>query len=284
MRQITYDEAYYLYALAYLGLMDEFKFEVMQKVNSSSEADAIYGELRKSFDDTSELLNMLAPKFAGHVNYAGAKAENLFEANKKLIGYLYELYDSDKLSAEEIAEGLSKIAPVSECYVFVMIGKCYSDVKAGKCDKRDFDRAMRSFLSKGEFNCRPWNVSLYKDRTDPDTGLKLGSAAHPSMGLLDRIMRAYWPHEIELVHCGGPVQMCVFWMEYRYLPSDYMICIECERSIVTVTVTNSEGKRFIPTSFYPEANYYHSVSKDNDLKQLIFLTHKAITSGETDFR
>ena len=137
MRQITYDEAYYLYALAYLGLMDEFKFEVMQKVNSSRETDAIYGELSKSFDDTSELLNMLAPKFAGHVNYAGAKAENLFEANKKLIGYLYELYDSDKLSAEEIAEGLSKIAPVSECYVFGMIGKCYSDVKAGRCDRKD---------------------------------------------------------------------------------------------------------------------------------------------------
>lgn len=284
MKNMTYDEAYYLYALIILGFTDEFKFEVMQKVNSSRITDEIYNELHMNFNDSEKLCNLLAPKFNGHVHYAGEKSENLFEANRRLIGFMHELYNADKISEEEIAEGLKKIAPVSGCYVFEVIGNCYSEVKSGNCDLQEFRRSMRSFLSKGNFKCQQWDVNLYLDKLEPDSALKLGSSVKPSMSLTDRLMKNYWPKEIRLIHCSGPEQMNVFRMEYRYLPADFTIRIECERSIVNVFITNKEGKVFRPERYYPEANRCHYESNEDDLKQLIRLTHKAITEGATEFK
>lgn len=284
MKNMTYDEAYYLYALIYLGFMDEFKFEVMQKVNSSRITDAIYDELHTSFNDSEKLLKLLESRFKGHVHYAGEKAENLFESNRRLVGYMNELYTADKISEEEIAEALDKIAPVSKCYVFETIGKCYSEVKSGRCDLLEFQSSMRTFLRKGHFKCQQWDAGFYKDKLDPDSALKLGSSIEPSMSLIDRLMKTCWPKEIRLIHCGGPVQMCVFWMEYRYFPADYTIKIECERGIITVCIENKEGKTFRPELFYPEANYCHWQSKAEDVKHLISLTYKAITEGGIEFK
>lgn len=276
MKNMTYDEAYYLYALVFLGFMDEFKFEVMQKVNSSRSTDEIYDELHTSFNDSEKLINLLAPKFKGHVHYSGEKSENLFDANYRLISYMHSLFNADKISEEEIAEDLKKITPVSKCYVFEVIGKCYSEVKSGRCDLQEFRRGMRSFLSKGSFKCQQWDVNLYVDRSDPDTALKLGSSAKPSMSQIDGLMKTCWPKEIRLIHCSGPTQMCFFRMEYRYLPSGYTIRIECERSVVNVYITNNEGKVFSPERIYQEANHCHYESNEEDLKQLIRLTYKAI--------
>ena len=154
MKNMTYDEAYYLYALICLGFTDEFKFEVMQKVNSSRQTDPVYDELHKAFNDKETIMELLAPRFEGHVHYAGQSAENLFDANIRLLEYIHELYRSDKISLEEIAGHLKNIAPVSGCYVFDTIGNCYSEVISGRCDSGDFQHAMRSFLDKGTFIVR----------------------------------------------------------------------------------------------------------------------------------
>lgn len=88
---------------------------------------------------------------------------------------------------------------------------------------------------------------------------------------------------IELENYYGPVQMDVWKLEYSYLVENYKICIECERGIVTITVSNDAGERFYPSLIYSEADYYHFADNKNDVFQLIDLTYKAITKKEIIF-
>ena len=49
------------------------------------------------------------------------------------------------------------------------------------------------------------------------------------MKQFDNIMRTTFGEKIELVSYYGPVQMCVFGLEYKYLPLSYTIKAECAR-------------------------------------------------------
>lgn len=77
--------------------------------------------------------------------------------------------------------------------------------------------------------------------------------------------------------------MCVFYLEYIYLPLKYKIVIECERGVITICVTNEEGKRFSPWMIYPGANYYHYEDRISDVEELVKLTHQAIRKKEIIF-
>lgn len=109
------------------------------------------------------------------------------------------------------------------------------------------------------------------------------SKAHLGMNSADELMRVYFEEEIMLVNYWGPVQMCVFYLEYIYLPLNYKIVIECERGYITIKVINKEGLIFSPWMIYPDANYYHYEDRITDVKELVELTHQAIVKEEIVF-
>jgi hypothetical protein len=88
---------------------------------------------------------------------------------------------------------------------------------------------------------------------------------------------------VTLVKYWGPVQMCVFYLEYDYTPNQYKIIIECERGFITISVINQKGDHFSPWMIYPESRYYHFEDVDKDIYQLISLTHQAILKNDIEF-
>jgi hypothetical protein len=109
------------------------------------------------------------------------------------------------------------------------------------------------------------------------------SAGHPGMSRADRLMRQYFGASVELVKYWGPEQMCVFYLEYKYIPLDYKIIIECERGFIIISVTNQIGEKFSPWMIYPEADYSHYEDKAEDVLQLVRLTYQAIDKKEISF-
>ncbi len=88
---------------------------------------------------------------------------------------------------------------------------------------------------------------------------------------------------VVLTKYWGPVQMCVYYLEYDYMPKNYKIILECERGIITIKVSNQYKNEFSPWMVYPEFRYFHYQDVDKDIKQLIDLTYIAINNNETKF-
>ena len=130
---------------------------------------------------------------------------------------------------------------------------------------------------------RSGNVKGIAENSTVQEALAEGAAKKPSMGMIDRLMKEYFGDSVKLVSCGGPFQMCVFGMDYLYLPKDYKITFECERSVIVVMVHDKSGNLFMPHMIYSEADYYHYEAKDGDLKQLVELVYKAISKNEIVF-
>lgn len=107
--------------------------------------------------------------------------------------------------------------------------------------------------------------------------------SHTGMRTADELMKKYFKESIELIKYWGPVQMCVFYLEYDYKPMNYKIFIECERGFITINVTNHEGKRFSPWMIYPDTNYYHFEDRIDDIEDLVKLTYRAISKNEIVF-
>lgn len=106
---------------------------------------------------------------------------------------------------------------------------------------------------------------------------------HQGMSQFDNIMNQTFGNDVALVSYYGPVQMCVFGLEYEYIPGKYKIKAECERGFITIEVINENGLRFCPWMIYPESRYYHFEDKKSDVKQLIELSFKAIIDDEIVF-
>ena len=115
--------------------------------------------------------------------------------------------------------------------------------------------------------------------------MKLEGAAknHQGMSQFDRIMNQTFGNDVVLLSYYGPVQMCVFGLEYEYIPGKYKIKAECERGFITIEVINEKGLRFYPSMIYPESRYYHFEDRKEDVIQLIELTYKAIKDDEIVF-
>lgn len=115
--------------------------------------------------------------------------------------------------------------------------------------------------------------------------MKLEGAAknHQGMSQFDSIMNQTFGNDVVLLSYYGPVQMCVFGLEYEYIPRKYQIKAECERGIITIEVINEKGLKFCPGMIYPESRYYHFEDNRSDVKQLIDLTFKAIVDDEIIF-
>lgn len=109
------------------------------------------------------------------------------------------------------------------------------------------------------------------------------SSANYGMKLCHKIMLEFFQDSVCLVKYWGPVQMCVFYLEYDYYPSCYKIILECERGFITILVKDQTGRHFSPWMVYPESRYYHFEDVDKDIYQLISLTHEAIKKNDIKF-
>lgn len=103
------------------------------------------------------------------------------------------------------------------------------------------------------------------------------------MWLCHKTMIDAFQDSIVLKEYWGPVQMCVFYLEYEYIASHYKIILECERGFLTIKVIDKVNMIFSPWMIYPEARYYHFEDKDEDIYQLINLTYRAIKNKELKF-
>ncbi|MBP3468022.1 MAG: hypothetical protein J6K26_00695 [Lachnospiraceae bacterium] len=106
---------------------------------------------------------------------------------------------------------------------------------------------------------------------------------HQGMSQFDSIMNQTFGNNVVLLSYYGLVQMCVFGLEYEYIPGKYKIKAECERGIITIEVINEKGLKFYPSMIYPESRYYHFEDRKRDVMQLIELTYKAIINDEIVF-
>ena len=106
---------------------------------------------------------------------------------------------------------------------------------------------------------------------------------HQGMSQFDSIMNQTFGNDVVLLSYYGPVQMCVFGLEYEYIPGKYKIKAECERGFISIEVINEKGLRFYPCMIYPESRYYHFEDRKEDVIQLIELTYKAIKDDEIVF-
>ena len=88
---------------------------------------------------------------------------------------------------------------------------------------------------------------------------------------------------VTLVKYWGPVQMCVFYLEYEYSKKPYKIILECERGFLTIEVEDQAGNVFFPGMIYPEARHYHFEDVDEDIEQLVQLTYRAFEKNEVKF-
>lgn len=91
-----------------------------------------------------------------------------------------------------------------------------------------------------------------------------------------RIMMEIFGDEVKLLNHWGPVQMCVFELEYLYIPLGYKIVMVCERGFLVIEVQDKEGNVFWPMMIFKEARYYHFADVEKDVIQLVELTRKAI--------
>ena len=96
---------------------------------------------------------------------------------------------------------------------------------------------------------------------------------HQGMSQFDSIMNQTFGNDVVLLSYYGPVQMCVFGLEYEYIPGKYKIKAECERGFISIEVINEKGLRFYPSMIYPESRYYHFEDRKEDVIQLIELTY-----------
>ena len=106
---------------------------------------------------------------------------------------------------------------------------------------------------------------------------------HQGMSQFDSIMNQTFGNDVVILSYYGPVQMCVFGLEYEYIPGKYKIKAECERGFISIEVINEKGLRFYPSMIYPESRYYHFEDRKEDVIQLIELTYKAIKDDEIVF-
>ena len=102
---------------------------------------------------------------------------------------------------------------------------------------------MRSKVLNRENNIN--TKGILKEEFNAEMALKKASLIKPEMSKIDKLMRAKFENDIELVECHGPVQMCVFKLVYTYKPLNYKMIMDCERAIFALYVINGEGKRKI---------------------------------------
>ena len=109
------------------------------------------------------------------------------------------------------------------------------------------------------------------------------SAKHSGMRSVHYYINQIFGASAELISYYGPVQMCVFGLEYVYLPLKYTIKVECERGFIQIEIIDEEGKTFSPWMIFPESRYYHFEDKKSDVHQLIELSYKAIVEKKIIF-
>lgn len=86
---------------------------------------------------------------------------------------------------------------------------------------------------------------------------------------VDDLMKKRFGKKVELLETYGPVQMCVFGLTYKYIENDNLIIFECERGVITVALVDTKGKKYYPSEYFKESDYYHYQDKNEDLCELV---------------
>ena len=86
---------------------------------------------------------------------------------------------------------------------------------------------------------------------------------------VDDLMKKEYGEKVTLLEHYGPVQMCVFGLTYRYLPTNERIMFECERGAITVKLIGLEGKVYYPSEYFEKSRYTHWEDQDEDLLELV---------------
>lgn len=113
--------------------------------------------------------------------------------------------------------------------------------------------------------------------------LKGEALKFPGMYIFDSIMRRTFGRSVKLVSYYGPVQMCVFGLEYEYKPKNYKFKVECERGTIQIEIYNEDGLVFCPWFVYPETRRVHYIDKGGDMEDLVQSTYRAIQNEEIIF-
>ncbi len=103
------------------------------------------------------------------------------------------------------------------------------------------------------------------------------------MRICHETMLKNFKNTVTLVNYGGPVQMCVFYLEYEYSKKPYKIILECERGFLTIEVEDQAGNVFFPGMIYPGARRHYFEDMDEDIEQLVQLTYRAFEKNEVRF-
>lgn len=113
--------------------------------------------------------------------------------------------------------------------------------------------------------------------------LKGEAQKFPGMYIFDLIMRRTFGRSVKLESYYGPVQMCVFGLEYEYKPKNYKFKVECERGAIQIEIYNEDGLIFCPWFIYPETRRVHYIDKGGDMEELVQSTYRAIQNEEIIF-
>lgn len=268
------DDALYVYALFELGYKDEFDSVIVSAVNEGAGTGSFINELYMELDSERGLHEVFEDKLDHCLKHKEYYTKEWYQANLRLNAFFRSLLEKGKTDCAKIAEDMGRISLISGCSAYATVAGCYSEV-AGM-SLMVLDQALSVFLATGRFVYGRYDSDLADDKPDPYKNLVAGKQKEAAMGVIDDRMTAAFGKDIKLTVCWGPVQMCVFRLEYDYRPLNYNVVFECERGIILGYIINGEGKAFNPTQKYPGENYYHSVHIAKELDQMINIVIRAV--------
>ena len=273
MKEFTTEDALYYYSMLSLGHKDEFDSFIISAVNEGADRNSFVYQLYLELDSERGLSELLSDKLNHYFENKKKDfyADDRFKANCRITAFYKKQYDNKTMSSKTIAGKLGKISDITSCEAFKHISESFSGT-----DSPALEKAFAEFLNTGRFVYGQFNEDLADDRYDPYKNLKQGRVRNASMGIIDDMMNMHFGNEVKLVKCAGPVQMCVFNMEYIYLPDESKITFDCERGILCPYIDCKDGKRIWPLNIYPGENYCHDVYDVNEVKKIVRLTAQTI--------
>lgn len=273
MKEFTVEDALYFYSMLSLGHKDEFDAYIISAVNEGADRNSFIYNLYLELDSDRGLSELLSDKLSHY--FANKKkdfyADDRYKANCRITAFYKGQYDNKTMSSKTIANEFGKISDITSCDAFKKIAESFQGA-----DSPALENAFAEFLNTGKFVYGNFNEDIAKDRYDPYKNLKQGRLKNASMGVIDDMMNMHFGKDVKLVKCGGPVQMCVFNMEYIYLPDESRITFDCERGIICSYIDRKDEKRIWPLNIYPGENYCHDVYDVSEVKKVVKLTAQTI--------
>lgn len=104
-----------------------------------------------------------------------------------------------------------------------------------------------------------------------------------AMQLIYALVNNFFGDNVRLVNAWGPVQMCVFHLEFEHLSKEFNIIFACERGALESYVKKGTEKCYIPRTIYGHENRMRFESKKKDVYEGVLLMYIAIRQNRFDF-